>query len=74
LPASSEGFDVGPTGEVVGSSGAGGFVLNGAVVDLNTLVTIAGMTVDYANSINAASQIAASATVGGVSVGILITP
>lgn len=75
LSDESEGFDVGPTNEAVGSFGSPsvGFVLNGGVVDLNTLVATGG-TIEFASGINAAGQIVASANIGGDSLGILITP
>ncbi|WP_327297160.1 MULTISPECIES: hypothetical protein [unclassified Streptomyces] len=78
IPSDSEGSDVGPNDDIVGSIGspAVGFTENNTsgLVDLTTLAATAGMTVDKGTGVSASGQITASATVGGSSVGILITP
>ncbi len=76
LPQHSDGFDVGPADQVVGTFGANldrAFVFHSSVgfVDLSA---ITGRTVTSATGVNAVGQVAAVEDVGGVAVAILITP
>ncbi|GGV82814.1 hypothetical protein GCM10010294_58500 [Streptomyces griseoloalbus] len=77
LPVHSDGFDVGPANDVVGSFNqpAQGFSFNTAtgMVDLTALVATTGTDVVMGTGVNASGQITAQAEIGGSSVGILIT-
>jgi len=75
LPMHSEGYDVGPGGQIVGSLDipGRGFLLD-AATGLVDLTGLAGMSVAYGFGTNGAGQIIGSADVGGSPVGVLITP
>jgi hypothetical protein len=78
LPVQSDGFDVGPNDQVVGSFDvpARGFVFHSTtgLVDLTSFAATAGITITFGTGVNASGQISPLADIGGSSVGVLITP
>lgn len=76
LPTHSDGFDVGPADHVVGTFGANldqGFVFHSST-GLVDLAALTGTTIVSATGVNQSSQITAVASIGGSTVGVLITP